>query len=194
MLAAVSAGTDQSLIVEVGVMGRDALREYVRGSLWVLPTLSVLAALAAGAVLSSVSVGPRSPLAFQGTPDDARTLLLGITGTMITIIALLLGLAVVALHRLHDRVDLDRVQQVVCEEHQQAEADEQQHDRAADREPGKGGGAVAARDADRVEPGRAVGEGRHERAEHDLIRPVPQEVAQQPRRELGGGQLKRHHG
>jgi uncharacterized membrane protein len=78
-------------------MGRDALREYVRGSLWVLPTLSVLAALAAGAVLSSVSVGPRSPLAFQGTPDDARTLLLGITGTMITVIALLLGLAVVAL-------------------------------------------------------------------------------------------------
>src|SRR5207248_2224609 len=68
-----------------------------RGALWVLPTLSVLAALAAGAALSSVSVGPRSPLAFQGTPDDARTLLLGITGTMITIIALLLGLAVVAL-------------------------------------------------------------------------------------------------
>ena len=79
------------------MVGRDALREYLRGALWVLPTLSVLAALGAGAVLSSVSVGPRSPLAFQGTPDDARTLLFGITGTMITIIALLLGLAVVAL-------------------------------------------------------------------------------------------------
>jgi uncharacterized membrane protein len=79
------------------MVGRDALREYVRGSLWVLPTLSVLAALAAGAALSSVSVGSRSPLAFQGTPDDARTLLFGITGTVITIIALLLGLAVVAL-------------------------------------------------------------------------------------------------
>ena len=76
---------------------RDTLSEYVRGSLWVLPTLSVLAALAAGAVLSSVSIGPRSPLAFQGTPDDARTLLFGITGTMVTVIALLLGLAVVAL-------------------------------------------------------------------------------------------------
>jgi hypothetical protein len=76
-------------------VGRDALREYVRGSLWVLPGLSVLAALAVGAVLSSVRVGPRSPLAFQGTPDDARTLLFGITGTMITVIALLLGLAVV---------------------------------------------------------------------------------------------------
>src|SRR6516165_11862258 len=79
------------------MVGRGVLREYVRGSLWVLPTLSVLAALAAGAVLSSVSIGPRSPLAFQGTPDDARTLLFGITGTVITIIALLLGLAVVAL-------------------------------------------------------------------------------------------------
>src|SRR6516165_2202490 len=79
------------------MVGRDALREYLRGALWVLPTLSVLCALAAGAVLSSVNVGPRSPLAFQGTPDDARTLLLGIAGTMITIIALVLGLAVVAL-------------------------------------------------------------------------------------------------
>jgi len=84
-------------MAEAGMLGRDALREYVRGSLWVLPTLSVLAALAAGAVLSSVSIGARSPLAFQGTPDDARTLLLGITGTMVTVIALLLGLAVVAL-------------------------------------------------------------------------------------------------
>ena len=79
------------------MVGRDALSEYVRGSLWVLPTLSVLAALAAGTLLSSVSIGPRSPLAFQGTPDDARTLLLGITGTMVTVIALLLGLTVVAL-------------------------------------------------------------------------------------------------
>ena len=83
--------------MEVSTVGRGALREYVRGSLWVLPGLSALAALAAGAALSSISVGPRSPLAFQGTPDDARTLLLGITGTVITIIALLLGLAVVAL-------------------------------------------------------------------------------------------------
>ena len=54
------------------MVGRDALREYVRGSLWVLPGLSMLAARAAGAALSSVRVGSRSPLAFQGTPDDAR--------------------------------------------------------------------------------------------------------------------------
>jgi uncharacterized membrane protein len=76
---------------------RDALSEYARGALWVLPTLSVLAALAAGSLLSLVSVGPRSPLAFQGTSDDARTLLIGIAGTMVTVIALLLGLTVVAL-------------------------------------------------------------------------------------------------
>src|SRR5215472_12413091 len=79
------------------MVGRDALREYLRGALWVLPTLSVVAALAAGAVLSSINLGSRSPLAFPGTADDARTLLFGITGTMITIIALLLGLTVVAL-------------------------------------------------------------------------------------------------
>src|SRR5262245_62140950 len=76
---------------------RDALSEYVRGSLWVLPTLSVLAALAAGSLLSLVSIGPHSPLSFQGTSDDARTLLIGIAGTMVTVIALLLGLTVVAL-------------------------------------------------------------------------------------------------
>ncbi|HEY3261396.1 MAG TPA: DUF2254 domain-containing protein [Pseudonocardiaceae bacterium] len=76
---------------------RDALREYVRGSLWVLPTLCALAALALGTALSRVDVGPSSPLAFQGTADDARSILIGITGTMVTVIALLLGLAVVAL-------------------------------------------------------------------------------------------------
>jgi uncharacterized membrane protein len=76
---------------------RDALSEYARGSLWVLPALSVVAALAVGALLSAVSIGVHSPLAFQGTPDDARNLLIGIAGTMVTVIALLLGLTVVAL-------------------------------------------------------------------------------------------------
>jgi uncharacterized membrane protein len=76
---------------------RDAWREYSRGSLWLLPIAAVVLALVLGALLSRVSVAPRSPLAFQGTPDDARALLIGITGTMVTVIALLLGLAVVAL-------------------------------------------------------------------------------------------------
>lgn len=78
-------------------MRRDALREYVRGSLWVLPTAAVVIALAVGAVLSLVRLPPGAPLAFQGTADDARTLLIGIAGTMVTVIALLLGLTVVAL-------------------------------------------------------------------------------------------------
>ena len=76
---------------------RDALFEYARGSLWVLPTLSVAVALVVGSLLSVVRVGVHSPLAFQGTPDDARNLLIGIAGTMVTVIALLLGLTVVAL-------------------------------------------------------------------------------------------------
>jgi uncharacterized membrane protein len=76
---------------------RDTLTEYARGSLWVMPTFAVAAALATGSLLSQVTVGAHSPLAFQGTPDDARNLLIAIAGTMVTVIALLLGLTVVAL-------------------------------------------------------------------------------------------------
>jgi uncharacterized membrane protein len=78
----------------------EALREYVRGSLWVLPGVSALAALLAGSVLSLLHAGPDSalgPLIFQGTADDARSLLIGIAGTVVTVIALVLGLTVVAL-------------------------------------------------------------------------------------------------
>ena len=82
---------------EAAVIRRDAWREYSRGSLWLLPMVSVVLALLLGTVLSRVPVPPGSPLAFQGTADDARALLIGITGTMVTVIALLLGLAVVAL-------------------------------------------------------------------------------------------------
>ncbi|RBY77255.1 DUF2254 domain-containing protein [Geodermatophilus sp. TF02-6] len=75
----------------------DAAREQVRGSLWVIPTGCVVGALVLGELLSRIEVGPTSPLAFQGTADDARSLLSGISGTMITVIAVVLGLAVVAL-------------------------------------------------------------------------------------------------
>jgi uncharacterized membrane protein len=74
-----------------------AAREYARGSLWVIPTGCVIGALLLGLLLSQVNVGPTSPLAFQGTADDARALLSGISGTMVTVIAVVLGLAVVAL-------------------------------------------------------------------------------------------------
>lgn len=76
---------------------RDAFREYSRGSLWLLPMVAVVLALLTGTLLSRVRVAPGSVLAFQGTADDARALLIGITSTMVTVIALLLGLAVVAL-------------------------------------------------------------------------------------------------
>jgi len=79
------------------MLRRDAWREYSRGSLWLLPMVAVVVSVAVGAVLSRINVSPASPLAFQGTADDARNLLIGISSTMVTVIALLLGLAVVAL-------------------------------------------------------------------------------------------------
>jgi uncharacterized membrane protein len=79
------------------MIDREALREYASASLWVLPTLAAVLALIAGSVISQVDLGPESPLVFQGTADDARGLLITITGTVVTVIALVLGLTVVAL-------------------------------------------------------------------------------------------------
>jgi uncharacterized membrane protein len=77
-----------------------ALKEYVGGALWVLPTAAALVALAFGFAMSQVEVRRGSPLtllAFQGTADDARALLIAISSTVVTVIALVLGLTVVAL-------------------------------------------------------------------------------------------------
>ena len=71
--------------------------ESLRGSLWAVPAAATAAALVLGAALAQVDVGADFPLAFQGTADDARDLLVDIANTMITVIALVLGLAVVAL-------------------------------------------------------------------------------------------------
>jgi uncharacterized membrane protein len=74
--------------------------DYLKGALWVYPVSAVVIALAAGSVLSTIDIGPDSALApvlFQGTADDARNLLIGISGTMMTVIALVLGLTLVAL-------------------------------------------------------------------------------------------------
>src|SRR3954447_20259347 len=67
------------------------------GPLWVLPGISAMLAVLAGFILSHIPVGPGSPLAFRGTADDARTLLNNVTSTVVTVIALVLGLTVVAL-------------------------------------------------------------------------------------------------
>ena len=78
-------------------MRREALWEYIRGALWVLPTIAVVLALGIGMVLSQIQVSSTSWFVFQGTPDDARTLLIAISSTLATVIALVLGLTVVAL-------------------------------------------------------------------------------------------------
>ncbi len=65
-----------------------------------MPTCAVMLAIFAGAGLSAVQFDATSPLAvllFQGTSDDARNLLIGIASTMVTVIAVVLGLTVVAL-------------------------------------------------------------------------------------------------
>jgi uncharacterized membrane protein len=82
---------------ETDVRNRDAFREYMTGSLWVLPGISAVLALVAGFILSRVPLDPESPFAFRGTEDDARTLLSNVTSTVVTVIALVLGLTVVAL-------------------------------------------------------------------------------------------------
>lgn len=81
-------------------VGRKAFKEYVGGALWVMPSIAALIALAAGYGLSQIDVPPGSRLdwlAFQGTADDARALLISISSTVVTVIALVLGLTVVAL-------------------------------------------------------------------------------------------------
>jgi len=76
------------------------LKEYANGALWVIPAAASLAALAVGFGMSQISVRPGSMLdrlAFQGTADDARVLLISVSTTVVTVIALVLGLTVVAL-------------------------------------------------------------------------------------------------
>ena len=77
-----------------------ALKEYANGALWVIPAAGSLAALAVGFGMSQIAVRPGSmldQLAFQGTADDARVLLISVSTTVVTVIALVLGLTVVAL-------------------------------------------------------------------------------------------------
>jgi len=81
-------------------MRREGAVEYLRGALWLMPSVAVIVALAVGSGLSYVEIPPGSPLGgvlFQGTADEARTLLIAIAGTMATVIAVVLGLTLVAL-------------------------------------------------------------------------------------------------
>src|SRR5215212_203519 len=76
---------------------RRVLWDYLAGALWVLPTISVLVFLAAGMLLSRVSISDDSPLAFQGSADDARNVLIVVSTTMITVTGLVFALTIVAL-------------------------------------------------------------------------------------------------
>jgi len=82
------------------VLRWESLREYASGALWLAPFLAANLAVLAGILVSQIRAPAGSPLAslaFQGTADDARTALLAIAGTVVTVIALVLGLSVVAL-------------------------------------------------------------------------------------------------
>ena len=75
-------------------------KEYLNGALWVLPSCAAVVALGAGYLMSQVTLPPGSAadrFAFQGTADDARTVLITVSSTVVTVIALVLGLTVVAL-------------------------------------------------------------------------------------------------
>jgi uncharacterized membrane protein len=79
---------------------RDAVREYLSGSLWVLPGIAIAGSLAAGSILTAIQIPESSPLyalMFQGTADDARQLLIVVSATMITVTGLVFSLTVVAL-------------------------------------------------------------------------------------------------
>jgi uncharacterized membrane protein len=82
----------------VSLLGRRrVIQDYLAGALWVLPTLAVVVFLLAGAALSNVEVDERSPLAklaFQGTADDARSLLIAVSSAMITVTGLVFALTI----------------------------------------------------------------------------------------------------
>jgi hypothetical protein len=90
----------------------------------------------------------------------------------------------VALDHPHDVVHLQRVGEVVGEEHQQRQAEEQQPNRDRHGEPGERVDPLPGGHPHLEQAARGVGEGADEDAEHDLVGAVPQEIAQQPRGEL----------
>jgi uncharacterized membrane protein len=79
---------------------RSAVREYLQGAYWVLPTLGIVIGLGAGAALSAVPVKPGSlfdKVMFQGTAGDARGVLIVVSATMITTTGIVFSLTVLSL-------------------------------------------------------------------------------------------------
>ncbi|QGF24936.1 DUF2254 domain-containing protein [Raineyella fluvialis] len=76
------------------------MSEYVSAALWVMPFAAGLLAILLGVALSHLHPADGSWLAalgFRGSSGQARDLLVTITSTVVTVIALVLGLSVVAL-------------------------------------------------------------------------------------------------
>jgi uncharacterized membrane protein len=74
--------------------------EQLSGALWVLPLLFVVGALVLGSTLSQITIEPGSPLdpvLFRGNAEEARRVLLGVATTVVGVLALVIGLTVVAL-------------------------------------------------------------------------------------------------
>lgn len=82
------------------MLRREAAREYLGGALWVFPFPAGILAVIVANLLVRVDPAEGTFLArleFQGSSNEAQALLLAITGTVVTVIALVLGLSVVAL-------------------------------------------------------------------------------------------------
>lgn len=79
---------------------RKAILDYLQGAVWVLPTFGVAIGLGSGAVLSMIPVKSGTlidKLMFQGTPGDARGVLIVVSATMITTIGIVFSLTVLSL-------------------------------------------------------------------------------------------------
>lgn len=79
---------------------RKAILDYLQGAVWVLPTFGVAIGLGSGAVLSMIPAKSGTlidKLMFQGTPGDARGVLIVVSATMITTIGIVFSLTVLSL-------------------------------------------------------------------------------------------------
>jgi uncharacterized membrane protein len=82
------------------VRGSGLWRERLRGSLWVLPSVSVIAALVLGTVLAEVRVAAPAALdgfLFTGDAEAAQALLSVVAGSIITVTSLVFSLTVLTL-------------------------------------------------------------------------------------------------
>ena len=75
-------------------------RDKLSGALWVIPVLFMAGAIAVGGLLSLINIGPDSaiaPLLFRGHADEAQKVLLAVAGTLVGVLAFVIGLTMIAL-------------------------------------------------------------------------------------------------